>query len=189
MRKDDCTMRVITGTARGRKLTPPQDNNIRPTSDMVKEAVFSIVNFEIEGARVLDLFAGCGQMGIEAISRGASVATFVDSSRKAANLVTENLKSTQLIDSARVVFMDYKAFLATTDQTFDIVFIDPPYEKGMAQEALPLVAPLMNQNGVIICETDKKEEMPAEAGHYKFYREYKYGKIKLTVYRDSREEV
>ncbi len=181
-------MRVITGSARGRKLKTPQTQKIRPTSEMVKEAVFSILNFELEGAAVLDLFAGSGQMGIEAISRGAASVAYCDNSREAQLLTNDNINSTELSKSAQFYFMDYKAFLTTTDRFFDIAIIDPPYEKGMAEAALPLVVKRMNAGGVIICETDKTEQLPSEVENFKLHKEYKYGKIKLTVYRNYREE-
>lgn len=177
-------MRVITGSARGRKLLTPEGLDVRPTSDMVKESVFSIVNFELEGAVFLDLFAGSGQMGIEALSRGAEKAVFVDNSRDSQKLVMENLKITSLMPNAKVVFMDFKSFLNVNDQFFDIAFLDPPYQKHMIDEALPLLVDKMNENGIIICESDKNEVLPPKQGNFSIYKEYKYGKIKLTVYKN-----
>ena len=162
-------MRVITGIARGRKLRSPDGYDVRPTTEITKEALFSILQFELEGARVLDLFAGSGQLGIEALSRGAGFCTFVDSTGLGAN--------------ARVMPMDYLAFLQSTRETFDIALLDPPYAKGMIDQALPLLAEKMSESGVIVCETDKKEELPAQAGPFGIYREYRYRKSKLTVYR------
>ncbi|MEG0898605.1 MAG: 16S rRNA (guanine(966)-N(2))-methyltransferase RsmD [Oscillospiraceae bacterium] len=181
-------MRVITGSARGRKLISPEGMDVRPTSDMVKEAVFSIINFEIEGSTVLDLFAGTGQMGIEALSRGAEKAVFIDSSRAAQNIIAENLKITDLAPKAIVNFMDFKTFLSGNDQIFDIAFLDPPYEKNMVNDALPLLVTKMRESGAIICETYKQEVLPKDVGDFSIFREYKYGKIKLTVYRRTSEE-
>ena len=126
-------MRVITGTARSKKLVTPKGLDVRPTTDMVKEAVFSAVQFEIEGATVLDLFAGSGQIGIEALSRGANSAVFLDKSRDSIAAVKENLKNTELMDKATVLQMDSLAFLQSTQQKFDFIFIDPPYEQGICQ--------------------------------------------------------
>ena len=176
-------MRVITGTARGRKLEAPKGRSTRPTTDRVKESIFNIIQFDIEGRRVLDLFAGSGQLGIEALSRGAGFCTFVDSARASQDLVRQNLTSTGLGANARVMPMDYLAFLQSTRETFDIALLDPPYAKGMIDQALPLLAEKMSESGVIVCETDKKEELPAQAGPFGIYREYRYGKSKLTVYR------
>ena len=161
-------MRVITGIARGRKLRSPDGYDVRPTTEITKEALFSILQFE------LDLFAGSGQLGIEALSRGAGFCTFVDSARASQDLVRQNLTSTGLGANARVMPMDYLAFLQSTRETFDIALLDPPYAKGMIDQALPLLAEKMS---------DKKEELPAQAGPFGIYREYRYGKSKLTVYR------
>ena len=132
-------MRVITGTARGRKLETVDGLDVRPTTSKVKEAVFSAIQFEIEGARVLDLFCGSGQMGIEALSRGAALCVFVDSARSSQDVTKRNLMTTGLFSSARVAAMDYKDFLRTTKEKFDIVFMDPPYSQGMAQDAMQLL--------------------------------------------------
>ncbi len=180
-------MRVITGSARGRKLLSPAGNDIRPTSDMVKEAMFSILQNELEGAMVLDLFAGSGQLGIEALSRGARFAVFVDSSREAQEIVRSNLQSTQLAELGRVAAMDYQAFLAGSKDTFDIALIDPPYQQGIVEKVLPLLIPKMRESGVIICETDAKEQLPERVGSFVCTKEYRYGRKKLTAYR--KEEV
>ena len=178
-------MRVITGTARGRKLLTPEGLDTRPTSDMVKEAVFSIIQFEIEGAVFLDLFAGSGQMGIEALSRGARFVSFVDSSRDAQNVILKNLETTGFKPKARVAMMESGAFLKSTSETFDIAFLDPPYNSGLIEQMLPLVAEKMALGGIILCESEKREELPDEAGSFKKLKEYRYGKIKLTSYRSG----
>mgnify|MGYP002675531026 CR=1 FL=1 len=116
-------MRVITGTARGRVLRTLEGEDVRPTTDRVKEAVFSIIQFEIEGRRVLDLFAGSGQLGIEALSRGADSATFVDMSKDSLATVKYNLEHTKLGDRAKVIQTDALSFLKLTKDRFDIVFI------------------------------------------------------------------
>ncbi|MBS4784791.1 MAG: 16S rRNA (guanine(966)-N(2))-methyltransferase RsmD [Clostridiales bacterium] len=176
-------MRVITGTARGRKLLSPEGRDVRPTTEVTKEAIFSIIQFELEGARVLDLFAGSGQLGIEALSRGARSCTFVDAARASQELVRKNLESTGLGAGARVVPMDYMAFLNSTQETFDIALLDPPYGRKMIDAALPVLAGKMSESGVILCETDRREELPAAAGDFSVYRVYRYGKSLLTVYR------
>ena len=180
-------MRVITGTARSKKLITPKGSDVRPTTDMVKEAVFSAVQFEIEGAAVLDLFAGSGQIGIEALSRGAKSAVFVDKNRDAIAAVKENLKTTQLAEKAKVLLTDSLAFLKSTGEQFDFVFLDPPYEQGICQQALPLAVQAASETCVIFCETRKQEELPEEVGDFRLKKTYRYGKIKLTQYRRKGE--
>ncbi|MEG0545785.1 MAG: 16S rRNA (guanine(966)-N(2))-methyltransferase RsmD [Oscillospiraceae bacterium] len=179
-------MRVITGTARGRKLeTLEGEDVIRPTADRVKEAMFSIVQFELENARVLDLFAGSGQLGIEALSRGAKIATFVDSDRNAIEVIKSNLKKTELFQNSVVLSADSFNFAARSKDEFDIILLDPPYNNAMVQKALPLVSPLCSQNGIVICETDSKEELPKVADDLELIKEYKYSNVKLTTYRKT----
>lgn len=180
-------MRVITGTARGMKLRTLEGTDVRPTTDQVKESIFSIIQFEVENARVLDLFAGCGQLGIEALSRGAHSVTFVDNSRASVNIVKENLEHTKLSKNTIVKNEDSIGFLQMTRDTFDIAFLDPPYGKGLIEKALPLLVPKMAHSGVIVCETASTESLPGEVGDFSIYREYKYGKIKLTIYRALEE--
>lgn len=176
-------MRVITGSARGRRLNTLEGLDVRPTTDQVKEAMFSIIQFEVEGAMVLDLFAGSGQLGIEALSRGARFAVFVDQSRKAQEVIRENLQHTGLAKQSRVAAMDAIAFLQSTKETFDIALLDPPYRTDLIEKALPLLAEHMSPGGVILCETAKEETLPEEAGAFRKKKEYRYGKIKLTAYR------
>ena len=171
-----CFMRVITGSARGRRLETLEGEDVRPTTDRIKEAVFSIIQFETEGRNFLDLFAGSGQMGIEALSRGAKSASFVDNAKK-------NLKATKLENSAKVFAMDFHSFLSMNSQRFDIAFLDPPYRTGMLQDALELVPEAMNDTGVIIAENPLDEEILSNYGDFVLDRQYRYGKIKITTFR------
>lgn len=180
-------MRVITGTARGMKLKTLEGFDIRPTTDQVKESIFSIIQFEVPGAKVLDLFSGSGQLGIEALSRGASRATFVDMNRSAIAVVNENLEHVRLAENAVVKNEDSIGFLKTTRDVFDIALLDPPYGKGLIEKALPLLSEKMTEGGVIICETSKEEILPDSAGSFEKRKEHRYGKIKLTVYRPREE--
>ena len=182
-------MRVITGTARGRKLVAPEGLATRPTSDMTKEAMFSIVQFEVQGAEVLDLFAGSGQLGIEALSRGARRATFVDSSREAQAAILQNLRKTALSAGARVLQTEAQSFLRTSRDRFDLAFLDPPYRQGILEEVLPLVAQRMREGGVILCETERTETLPDAAGAFTRKKEYFYGKAKVTTYRLPEEDL
>lgn len=180
-------MRVITGTARGRKLQEPSGMDIRPTADVVKEAVFNIIQFDIEGRRVLDLFAGTGQLGIEALSRGARGAVFVDNARAAVEAIGQNLAFTGLGQNARVMPVEAMAFLRSYREVFDIALLDPPYQKGLIEEALPLLAEKVSPGGIIICETERGETLPAAAGDFTRKKEYRYGKAKVTTYRREEE--
>lgn len=180
-------MRVITGIARGRRLETLSGDDVRPTTDRVKEAVFSIIQFDIEGRRFLDLFAGSGQMGIEALSRGASLAVFTDTAQAAVDTVKRNLTCCGLMEKSRVVRQDFESFLKHTSDKFDIAFLDPPYRQGILQKALPLVVEAMSDAGIIICEHPVDETLPESAGKFNFRKVYRYGKINITVYRTGEQ--
>ncbi len=177
-------MRVITGTARGRRLKTLDGSDIvRPTADKVKEAMFSIVQFDLEDAVVLDLFAGSGQLGIEALSRGAAKAYFVDSSPASIGVIRENLQHTGLEENAVVVNMPNSAFLRTTPAKFDIAFLDPPYGKKLIQRSLPALTERMSDGGIIVCEHESDCRLPESENGFSISKVYGYGKISLTVYR------
>lgn len=178
-------MRVITGSAKGRKLITLEGEDIRPTSAKVKGAIFNSIQFDIEGRNVLDLFAGAGQLGIEALSRGARKAVFVDLSRDAVKVVSDNLEHCRLKDNATVFNGDGLSYLKTTREKFDIVFIDPPYKKQLTLKALSLVTDVLNEGGIIVCETDINEELPDAIGEYTVAKQDTYSKTKLTIYRYS----
>ena len=176
-------MRVITGIARGKRLVTPDGSDVRPTSDKVKEALFSALQFDIEGRRVLDLFAGSGQLGIEALSRGAESCVFVDNSRASLNLVKKNLEITGLSVNAKVVQSDFSSFAAMCRDTFDFVFLDPPYAAGILCDAIKAVLPLMSDFGMIICEYPPEVTIPESVAGFSVYRTYRYGKINVSIYR------
>lgn len=181
-------MRVITGSARGRKLITLDGFDVRPTTEKVKEAVFSSIQFDIEGRRVLDLFAGSGQLGIEALSRGAEQAVFVDASPESINVVKQNLKATAFENDADVVRKDYFSFLASNTKTFDIAFLDPPYREEILEKALPLTAQSMSDYGIIICEHPADIKLPiCTAADFEISKEMKYGKIAVSIYRKKSE--
>jgi 16S rRNA (guanine(966)-N(2))-methyltransferase RsmD len=178
-------MRVITGTAKGRKLITLEGEDIRPTSAKVKGAIFNSIQFDIEGRTVLDMFAGAGQLGIEALSRGAKKAVFVDLSRDSVKVINDNLNHCQLKDKAVVFNGDGLSYAKTSREKFDIIFIDPPYRNGLALKALMLSAEIINDGGIIVCETDIKEELPESVGNYTVAKQDTYSKTKLTIYRYS----
>ena len=181
-------MRVITGSARGRRLLELTGGETRPTADRVKEGIFNIIQFDIEGRRVLDLFAGTGQLGIEALSRGAASAVFVEKRRDGARLVTENLKLTGLADRARVVNAEALTYLKGTGERFDIIFIDPPYADRLWESAISAIYrfDILANHGIIICESPADQVMPSMEPPYFQHRVYRYGKTRITTYH--REE-
>ena len=180
-------MRVITGTARGRKLKTPENYDIRPTADSVKEAVFNIIQFDVEGRRVLDLFAGTGQLGIEALSRGAAECVFVDRDKAAADIVRQNLTACGL--SARVAGEDALGYLDTCGR-FDLVFVDPPYDSGIYDAVLQKInsVDILSDGGIIICESRRETPMPPVSAPYSAGREYVYGKVKISVYHRENDK-
>lgn len=176
-------MRVITGFARGRRLLTPPDSAVRPTTDKVKESLFNIIRFDLPDSVVLDLFAGTGQLGIEAISGGAAKAVFVDSSKKSLELVKKNLEICLFSDKAQSFLSDAFDFLANTALKFDIVFLDPPYHKELCLKALEGLSHVLNDGALVICETQADEILPEKIDGIELCREYKYSTIKLTVYK------
>lgn len=180
-------MRVITGSARGRRLITLEGDDVRPTTDIVKEALFSIIQFEIEGRKVLDLFGGCGQLAIEALSRGAHSATIVDSSKKSVDVIKKNVVTTGFANKAFVINSDAVSFLTRTREKFDIALLDPPYSKGLIEKALAILPDVMNESGVIICEAPYSDELPESAGGFVLKKKYRYGKTGLFLYRCETE--
>ena len=175
-------MRVITGSARGRKLKTLEGDSVRPTTDKVKESIFNIIQFDVEGARILDMFCGCGQLGIEALSRGAAAAVFVDISRASISVTEENLSATGFRSLSKTVLANSLEYLDRTAEVYDIAFLDPPYDAGIMDDAIERVAPHIAPGGIIVCETGEREVLPEEFENFTSKR-YKYGKIALTVYR------
>ena len=178
-------MRVIAGSARGVNLKTPEGLNTRPTIDRVKEALFSIIHFDIPGADVLDLFAGTGQLGIEALSRGAASAVFVDLQESACRLVKENLRRTKLADRAQVIRAEYREYLRSCHKKFGIIFLDPPYSDEFLENSLNLITEIdiLQSGGIIVAERPLGKELPAEFSGYSRSKDYKYGKVLLTLYR------
>ena len=176
------------GAAGGRGRKVLRGRETRPTTDRVKEGIFNIIQFDIEGRRVLDLFAGTGQLGIEALSRGAARAVFVEQRRDAAALVRENLKITGLGENARVVNGEALAFLASCGEKCDLIFLDPPYAAELWDSALEAISrfDILSNHGIIICESPAERVMPELAPPYRVHRTYRYGRIKVTTYH--REE-
>lgn len=178
-------MRVVSGSARGRRLKELQGMETRPTTDKVKESLFNVIQFDIPGRKVLDLFGGTGQLGIEALSRGAAHCTFIDQRRGAAALIRENLKLCRLEENAKVIQGDSLAFLSSCREKFDVIFLDPPYHTDLMDRALELVTKIdiLSEHGIIICETMADRQLPPMEAPYEWGKDYRYGQIKLTIGR------
>ena len=178
-------MRVISGKARGTVLKTPEGLQTRPTADRVKEALFSIIQFELPGARVLDLFGGTGQLGIEAISRGAKEAVFVDAREEACRLIRENLKRAKMEHEGRVIRADYLEYLKRCRETFDIILLDPPYAEVFLENSLKMIGEIdiLRSGGIMVAERPLEKELPWEIPGFTRSRDYKYGKTLLTLYR------
>ena len=178
-------MRVISGKARGVVLKTPDGLATRPTSDRVKEALFNIIQFELPAARVLDLFGGTGQLGIEALSRDAKSAVFVDEREDACRLIKENLRRTKFETNAKVIRSDYMSYLRGCKEKFDIILLDPPYAEVFLENSLKMITEIdiLQSGGIIVAERPLGKELPWDFPGYTRSRDYKYGKTLLTVYR------
>lgn len=192
-------MRIITGKARGVRLATLEGDNTRPTSERAKEAIFSMLQFELSGARVLDLFAGSGQMGLEALSRGAESAAFCDLSKSAVEIVKTNAKKTRLESQCDIYCGDYKVFLQRLAgrQLFDMVFLDPPYALSLVPQALSYLAEhqMLSKNAKLVCETATAEDVFGNdsdlAKKFEIVKQTRYGIAHVTILRykenDGRE--
>ena len=182
-------MRVIAGKAKGIQLQTPQGMLTRPTTDRVKEALFSIIQLELPGASVLDLFGGTGQLGIEALSRGASRAVFVDARKEACQLIRANLKKTHLEAQGTVVLCDYMEYLNRCRESFQIILLDPPYAEVFLENAIKKITEIdiLQSGGIIVAERPLGKELPWEFEGYTRSKDYRYGKIILTLYRKNKE--
>ena len=183
-------MRVIAGSHRGRRLSGPQGTTLRPTSDKVREAIFSILGTQVSGGRFLDLYAGTGAIGIEALSRGASAVTFVESDPSAMQLLQKNLRTCQLLDRAQVHVGQTSTFLKRKDWwsgPYDILFADPPYA---ALDEIDILIHawrpgLLSEHAAVIIEQDSRVELPASIDHATLVRRYQYGDTALYLYSVS----
>ena len=178
-------MRVISGKAKGVVLKTPDGMQTRPTADRVKEALFSILQFDLPGTKVLDLFGGTGQLGIEAISRGAKSAVFVDAGDAPCRLIKENLRRAKMEGEGRVIRADYLQFLAQCREKFDIIFLDPPYAEVFLENAIKKISEIdiLQSGGIIVAERPVEKVLDLEISGFSRSKDYKYGKTFLTLYR------
>ena len=176
-------MRIITGKAKGCRLETLSGMDTRPTVERVKEGLFSAISFEIEGRRALDLFAGSGQLGLEALSRGAVSCVFVDAGKDAVQVIRRNVAATRLNEGATVLCADALSYLRQCRETFDLVFLDPPYEAGLLLPCLELLSNHLSAGAAVLCEFDKQTELPDEVGRLCVERTYRYGRVAARLYR------
>ncbi len=178
-------MRVISGKARGISLKAPDGMQTRPTADRVKEALFSIIQFDVPGTRVLDLFGGTGQLGIEALSRGAKYAVFVDAREESCRVIRENIRKTGFAEQTSVVRSDYMQYLQRCREKFDIIFLDPPYAEVFLENALNCISEIdiLQSGGIIIAERPVGKELSMDLSGYTRSKDYKYGNTLLTLFR------
>lgn len=176
------SLRVISGSARGLKLDSLDGLSTRPTLDRVKEAIFNMLFDAVVDANVLDLFAGSGALGIEALSRNAKKCTFVDVSKEAVSIINKNIQKASLEKRAQVVLKDYDSFIASCSEQFDIVFLDPPYMAGFTEDVLDklLGAGVLSRNCVIVVESDKNCK-PHFSDKYKTVKEKNYGRVNVCL--------
>ncbi|HEX9860285.1 MAG TPA: 16S rRNA (guanine(966)-N(2))-methyltransferase RsmD [Nitrospirota bacterium] len=182
-------MRISGGDAKGRSIKPPKHGGVRPTSDKVREALFSILGGAVDGAAFLELYAGTGAVGIEALSRGATRAVFVDSSQKSVRLIRENLGALGYREKAAVAGRDVLVFLKKTARElgpFDVVFVDPPYHTGEGEKTLDALGgsggDILSGGAAVVYEHIKKHAAPDTAGRLVKRRDYTYGDTVLSVY-------
>ncbi len=181
-------MRVITGTARGTNLKAPDGLLTRPTADRVKQALFNIIQYEIAGD-VLDLFAGSGQLGIEALSRGANRAVFVDERADALAIVRENLRRTHLAEKAEVVRADYLSYLAGCRKRFRLIFLDPPYAEKYLENAIKRISEIdiLAEGGIIISERPAEKQFDGVFPGLVRSKDYIYGKTAVALFRREKD--
>lgn len=190
-------MRIITGGAKGKKLVSLEGDATRPTSERIKEAIFSSIQFDLEGRRVLDLFAGSGQMGLEALSRGASKATFIDLSREAMDIVKQNAKTTGFFDQSHFLVSDWRNYIrkASGREQFDLVFVDPPYAMECCADAAKYLAEkeLIIPGAIVVLESGEEEislDDPRLSG-YRSIKSTHYGKktfVNILFYEGGEAE-
>ena len=190
-------MRIITGTAKGKKLVSLEGDATRPTSERIKEAVFSSIQFDVEGRYVLDLFAGSGQMGLEALSRGAAKATFIDLSREAMDIVKQNAKITGFFNTSHFLVSDWRNYIrkAAGREQYDLVFVDPPYAMQCCADAAAYLAKaeLIIPGAIVVLESGEEEILmddPRLSG-YKVIKSTHYGKktfVNILFYEGKEAE-
>ena len=183
-------MRIIAGEYKGRMLDFPKNVDVRPTQDRVREALFNVIAPQIQGKLVLDLFAGSGSLGIEAISRGAKKATFVENNLKCIHIIKKNIEKVAIESKTAILKMDVFKALGTFDEKgdiFDIVFLDPPYYKELPKKALIMLSQydILSPTNTIVIEHFKKDNIPENINNILIYNQKKYGDTVLSFFRKT----
>ena len=177
-------MRVITGHARGVRLeTLPGEEIVRPTSQRVKEAMFSAIQFEIEGKTVLDAFAGSGQLGIEALSRGAKSCLFLELNPRAHDIIKQNLAHAKMTEESNLMQLDSLQYMRRSNERFGLIFLDPPFGTELLQQAIPVAAACLEPDGLLVCEAGAKEPLPEVIDDVCLRKSYQHGRTKICVYQ------
>lgn len=181
---EESSLRIIAGDLKGRKLTSPKDDKVRPTSDKVKEAIFSMIADTYYDEVVIDLFAGTGNLGLEAISRGAKRCYFGDKSRESLSLIKENITYCKVEDQSIIIAGDYEMVLKRISEKAQIIFLDPPYKDGLMIGCMNLIdqLDLLEEDGLIVAEHSIKEVLPEQIGRFEKIKEKRYGKIGVSIY-------
>ena len=183
-------MRIIAGELKGRKLETPADNRVRPTTDKVKEAIFSMISGYIPDATVIDMFAGTGSLGLEAISRGAAKAYFVDRDKTSLAMVRRNIQHVGAGDRSVVIWSDFNSAAAKINDTADVIFLDPPYKAGYMQDCIALIDDndLLVDDGIIVAEHGIDEVLPDNIGSFVKIKTKKYSKVGVSLYEKQEED-
>ena len=179
-------MRIISGICRGRKLNTLEGDNTRPTADRVKESVFNILGTFVVDRNVLDLFAGSGNLGLEALSRGAASCVFVDSSKAAMRIIEKNIADCRFQDKSKTYLCEFRSAISRfTKGEFDLIFLDPPYHKNLGIDALNLLSEAVAEDAIVMLETDGDEAVPEVVGNFEKFDVRSYGRIKVSFFRKS----
>ncbi|MBR5140003.1 MAG: 16S rRNA (guanine(966)-N(2))-methyltransferase RsmD [Clostridia bacterium] len=185
-------LRIITGTAKGKKLKTLEGDATRPTSERIKEAIFSALQFDLEDRRILDLFAGSGQMGLEALSRGSASVMFIDSAREAMDIVKENARAVGFFDKCRYLVSDYRNYIrkASGRERFDLVFIDPPYAMECCADAAKRLSEsgMLADGAIVVLESGEEEIDLASLSSFEVIKSTRYGKksaVNILLYREN----
>lgn len=186
-------MRIIAGNLKGKKLFSPNGENTRPTTDRVKEGIFSAIQFDIEGKKVLDLFSGSGQMALEAISRGAEFAVLCDYNSDAINTIKKNIDHTKTAEKTKIISFDFEKTLEVikNEAPFGLVFLDPPYSSDYMLKALNVLCgkSFLTDDAIIICEIEKKAVLPNYIGSFEMKKRYKYGNTNVVLFKKGSENL
>ena len=187
--KEFFVMRIIAGELKGRRLASPSDNRVRPTTDKVKEAVFSMISGYLQDSIVLDLFSGTGNLGLEAISRGAARVYFADRDRTSVALTKDNIRHCRVEDRAEVLHADYISVLNRFQYEADVIFLDPPYEAGYLENCLRLIGEkgILAEDGIVVAEHSHSEILPETVAGLVLIKTKRYGKISISLYERQEE--